>query len=175
MAPDVSFFCVRDDADALVVVGALRHLSAEHGEIKSMHTAAAHRGRGYARAMLDHLLAVARERGYRQVSLETGSPEAFAPARALYAAAGFERCGPFGDYPDNGFSTFMTMELSGESSPLPKSIGAPATRALTGAGYISLESLAGVTEKDLAKLHGVGPKALRILKEELAAKGLSLG
>jgi len=61
--------------------------------------------------MLDHLLAVARERGYGRVSLETGSPEAFAPARALYAAAGFTLCGPFGDYPDNGFSTFMTLEL----------------------------------------------------------------
>ncbi len=60
----------------------------------------------------DHLLAAARERGYQRLSLETGSQEAFAPARALYAAAGFELCGPVADYPDNGFSTFMTLELS---------------------------------------------------------------
>ena len=82
-APDVSFFCCRAE-DTLVAVGALRHLSPEHVEIKSMHTAEAHRGRGYARAMLNHLLGVARERGYRRVSLETGSPDAFAPGtRAL--------------------------------------------------------------------------------------------
>jgi putative acetyltransferase len=111
MADDVSFFWVREDA-TLVAVGALRQLSADHAEIKSMHTAAAHRGRGYARAMLEHLLETARARGYRRVSLETGSPDVFAPARALYAAAGFAVCGPFGDYPDNGFSTFMTLELS---------------------------------------------------------------
>jgi DNA-directed RNA polymerase alpha subunit len=57
---------------------------------------------------------------------------------------------------------------------LPK-IGAPATRALHGAGYETLESLAGVPEKELAKLHGMGPKALRILKEHLDAMGLTLG
>jgi hypothetical protein len=62
-----------------------------------------------------------------------------------------------------------------DQTPLPKGIGAPATRALTGAGYASLESLAGASPKDLSKLHGFGPKALRILEEELAAKGLSLG
>lgn len=110
VGPDISFFCGREDGIA-VVVGALRELSAEQAEIKSMHAAAAFRGRGYGRAMLEHLLSVARERGYRRVSLETGSPEAFVPARTLYAAAGFELCGPFGDYPDNGFSTFMTLEL----------------------------------------------------------------
>ncbi len=77
-----------------------------------MHAAIDYRGRGYARAMLEHLLATARERGYQRISLETGSPEAFAPARALYAAAGFARCGPFGDYPDNEFSTFMRLEVS---------------------------------------------------------------
>lgn len=111
LTPDVTFFCAREGG-ALVGVGALRQLTPEHAEIKSMHTAAAYRGRGYGRAMLEHLLAAARERGYRRVSLETGSPEAFVPARALYAAAGFQLCGPFADYPDNGFSTFMTLELA---------------------------------------------------------------
>ena len=111
ITPDVTFFCAREGS-ALVGVGALRELTPEHAEIKSMHTAAAHRGRGHGRAMLEHLLAEARQRGYRRVSLETGSPEAFVPARALYAAAGFQLCGPFGDYPENGFSTFMTLELT---------------------------------------------------------------
>jgi putative acetyltransferase len=111
MASDVSFFCAREEG-AVVAVGALRHLSPDHAEIKSMHTAAAYRGRGYARAMLEHLLETARERGYRRVSLETGNTEAFAPARGLYAAAGFTLCGRFGDYPESGFSTFMTLELT---------------------------------------------------------------
>jgi predicted flap endonuclease-1-like 5' DNA nuclease len=58
---------------------------------------------------------------------------------------------------------------------LPKGIGTPATRALTAAGYTSLRQLAGVPTSDLKKLHGVGPKALRVLQEELEKAGMSLG
>ena len=76
-----------------------------------MHTAAVARGRGVARAVLDHLLAIARERGYARVSLETGTTEAFAPARSLYASAGFVRCPPFAEYTDNDFSVCMTRPL----------------------------------------------------------------
>jgi putative acetyltransferase len=76
-----------------------------------MHTAEAARGRGIGRAMLDHLLAVARERGCRRVSLETGSMDAFAPARSMYATAGFRPCAPFGDYRPSRNSTFMTLAL----------------------------------------------------------------
>jgi putative acetyltransferase len=110
LRPDVSFYWVREE-DTVVSVGALRELTSGHAEIKSMHTAAARRGRGYARAMLDYLLGVARERGYLRVSLETGSPAAFAPARALYASVGFHVCERFGDYPESDFSTFMTLTL----------------------------------------------------------------
>jgi predicted flap endonuclease-1-like 5' DNA nuclease len=56
---------------------------------------------------------------------------------------------------------------------LPK-IGAPATRALNGAGYTSLGQLAGVSRSDLAELHGMGPKALRIIDDELEQHGLAL-
>jgi len=76
-----------------------------------MHTRAESRGSGLGEAMLQHLLAVARERGYRRVSLETGSMEAFAPARRLYRRAGFTPCGPFGDYQPSRNSTFMTLAL----------------------------------------------------------------
>ena len=58
---------------------------------------------------------------------------------------------------------------------LPRSIGAPATRALTAAGYTELSQLAGVPATELAKLHGVGPKALRLLQEALDDRGMSLG
>jgi putative acetyltransferase len=108
----ITFFSLRDGA-TLLGVGALKELGSDHAEIKSMHTAAAARGRGVGRALLEHLLAVARSRGHRRVSLETGATDAFAPARGLYAAAGFVSCGPFGDYPESPRSAFMTLELGG--------------------------------------------------------------
>ena len=107
---DVTFFGIRD-GDDLVCMGALQQLDEGHGEIKSMHTAERARGRGVARAMLDHLLAVARVRGYRRVSLETGTMAAFAPARSLYARAGFVVCEPFADYRASVSSVHMTLEL----------------------------------------------------------------
>ena len=105
--PGVLFFGARDDG-VLLGVGALRLLGSGHAEVKSMHTAAEARGRGVGRAVVRHLLLVARDHGCERVSLETGSMAAFAPARALYASEGFEPCGPFGDYPDHPHSAFMT-------------------------------------------------------------------
>lgn len=61
----------------------------------------------------------------------------------------------------------------GSDSDLPRAIGQPATRALIGAGYNRLGHLARVKEADLLSLHGVGPKAIRILREALAERGLS--
>ena len=77
-----------------------------------MHTAEAALGRGIGRAMLTHLLEVARTRGFRRVSLETGTTAAFAPARALYQSAGFVPCGPFAGYRATEDYLFMTLELS---------------------------------------------------------------
>ena len=107
----VSFFSCRDDDGAVLGVGALKRLDDEHAEIKSMHTAEEARGRGIGGAMVEHLLAVARERGFRRVSLETGAGPAFAPARALYARAGFTPCGAFGDYVPSANSAYMTCTL----------------------------------------------------------------
>lgn len=109
--PAVSFFSLRDADGTLLCVGALKEMGSSHAEIKSMHTAAEARGRGAGRAMVDHLLALARSRGISRVSLETGSQNSFAPARKLYERAGFAYCGPFGDYPDSEHSMFMTIEL----------------------------------------------------------------
>jgi putative acetyltransferase len=107
---DVTFFGIRR-GEELVCMGALKELDEGHGEIKSMHTAEAVRGQGVARVMLDHLLVVARARGYRRVSLETGSMDAFVPARTLYAAAGFAVCEPFAGYRPSANSVYMTLEL----------------------------------------------------------------
>jgi putative acetyltransferase len=113
--PVVTFFSFRRDGE-LLGVGALKQLDRRHAELKSMHTAEAARGRGVGRAMLGHLIGVARERGCRRVSLETGSMDAFAPARSLYASAGFTPCGPFGDYSPSRNSTFMTLSLDDPDS-----------------------------------------------------------
>ena len=109
-APDVSFYSIREDG-ALLAVGAIREIDPSHGEIKSMHTVQAARGRGIGRVMLDHLLGLARGRGYSRVSLETGTMEAFAPARRLYESAGFVVTPPFGPYWENEYSVCMTLEL----------------------------------------------------------------
>jgi len=115
LAENVLFFSVRED-DELVGVGAVQQLDESHAEVKSMHTAEAARGRGVGRAMVDHLVAIARARGCTRMSLETGSMPAFAPARALYASAGFEYCEPFAEYEPSPNSVFMTLEL-GRLSP----------------------------------------------------------
>ena len=97
--------------DQLLAIGALKTISNHHVEIKSMHTVAAARGRGVARALLAYLLDEARRRGATRASLETGKQDEFMPAIALYAAASFERCGPFEGYEENDNSIFMTLEL----------------------------------------------------------------
>jgi len=109
--PSVTFFSARR-GDELVGIGALKRLDPSHAELKSMHTVATARGSGVGRAMVEHLLAFARDQGVARVSLETGATESFAPARALYARAGFVECEPFGDYVPSRNSTFMTRTVS---------------------------------------------------------------
>ena len=108
--PAVSLYGYRAGGE-LLGVAALKRLDDGHAEIKSMHTAEAARGQGVARALVEHVLAIARERGFGRVSLETGAGPAFVPARSLYASAGFEACGPFGDYAPSPNSTFMSIAL----------------------------------------------------------------
>jgi putative acetyltransferase len=118
--PTVSFFSAREDG-RLVGIGALKELDTEHVELKSMHTSAEARGRGVARALLHHLITVATERGYRRMSLETGTSEAYAPARHLYEEAGFRPCPAFGDYRPSPHNTFMTRRLGVDPPALARS------------------------------------------------------
>jgi putative acetyltransferase len=113
--PAVTLFSIRRHGE-LVAIGALKRLDDRHAELKTMHTAEHVRGLGIGRAMLDHLLTVARERGFERVSLETGVMDAFAPARSLYVSAGFAPCEPFGDYRRSPNTTYMTMMVSGQAS-----------------------------------------------------------
>ena len=108
--PAITFFSFRAHG-SLLGIGAIKRLGPHHAEIKSMHTAEAARGRGIGRDMLTHLLDVLRGRGFRRVSLETGTTAAFAPARALYQSAGFVPCGPFAGYGPTEDNLFMTLDL----------------------------------------------------------------
>jgi putative acetyltransferase len=108
--PDVTFWSVWSDSE-LMGCGALKQLNAQHGEIKSMRTAARHRRKGVAAHLMRHLLAEAKQRSYRRLSLETGSQDSFAAARNLYAGFGFQYCAPFADYIEDPNSVFMTKEL----------------------------------------------------------------
>jgi putative acetyltransferase len=96
----------------LLGVGALKRLDEAHAELKSMHTSEAARSQGVGRAMVDHLLAVAADGRYQRVSLETGTMDAFAPARSLYTKVGFRPCAPFGEYTVNPYSACMTIDLA---------------------------------------------------------------
>ena len=108
--PDISFWTAWD-GDLLLGCAALKAISSAEGEIKSMRTPSALRRTGAGRALLDHVIDVARSRAYRILYLETGRHPAFVAAQTLYASAGFKLCGPFGSYRENGNSVFMSLVL----------------------------------------------------------------
>ncbi|HSU02880.1 MAG TPA: GNAT family N-acetyltransferase [Nocardioides sp.] len=110
-APHVRLW-VATDGEVIVGTVALAQVDVRHEELKSMRTEPRARGRGIGSALLVHALDDATARGVERVSLETGSMAFFDPARALYARAGFEPCGPFGSYVEDPLSTFMTKELA---------------------------------------------------------------
>ncbi|MXP40642.1 GNAT family N-acetyltransferase [Altererythrobacter soli] len=107
---DVTFFSAWD-GDTLAAVGALKELGPARGELKSMRAAPEYRGKGAGQAILLHLIAEARRRGYTWLGLETGRPEPFQPAAALYRKHGFSECADFGDYLGDEFSVCMSRSL----------------------------------------------------------------
>jgi len=108
--PGITFWAVWDGPE-LAGCGALKEIDATHGEVKSMRTARAHLRRGVASMLLQHIIAEARRRGYRRLSLETGSMEYFKPAHSLYRRAGFKPCEAFTGYGADPNSTFFTKEI----------------------------------------------------------------
>ena len=108
--PEISFYALWDGED-LLGVGALKELEARFGEIKSMRTADAHLRKGVAAAILNHIVAEARRRGYSRLSLETGSGPAFEPALTLYRKYGFVVGEAFGDYEKSPFNQFLHLDL----------------------------------------------------------------
>ena len=108
--PEITFWSAWEGA-LLVGCGALKELDARHGEVKSMRTPRALRGRGAGRAVLAFIIDVARARQYDRLSIETGAMDTFKPAQRLYESFGFTYCGPFGEYSDDPNSVFMTLTL----------------------------------------------------------------
>jgi putative acetyltransferase len=111
---DITFWTVWD-GETLVGCGAIKELDAQHAEVKSMRTASSHRGKGIASRLLQHVISEAKQRGYRRLSLETGSMPFFKPARLLYSKFGFVPCAPFSTYKEDTNSVFMTKDLSEDS------------------------------------------------------------
>ncbi|GIP39414.1 putative N-acetyltransferase YsnE [Paenibacillus sp. J31TS4] len=109
-APDITFWSAWEQGE-LLGCGALKDLGGQHGEIKSMRTSTKHLRKGVASKLLAHIVEEATQRGYRRLSLETGSMEGFEAARQLYQRFGFESCPPFADYREDPNSVFMTKEL----------------------------------------------------------------
>lgn len=107
----IAFWSMRE-GEELVGMGALKRIGTDHAEIKSMRTVAERRRRGAGTAMLDHLIREARKAGFTRLSLETGTADFFAPARAMYAKAGFKECAPFEGYCEDRYSTFMTRTFN---------------------------------------------------------------
>ena len=108
---EITFFSSREDNQLLGCV-AIKELSANHAELKSMRTVSSSRNSGVGSKLLEHVLTVAKHRGYKKISLETGSMDFFRPARSLYKKFGFSYCKPFGDYEYDPNSKFMEINLS---------------------------------------------------------------
>jgi putative acetyltransferase len=109
-APDVTFWTAWESHE-LLGCGALKQLDPTAGEIKSMRTAPDHLRKGVAAALLDHIIGIARDRGYRRISLETGSGPAFDPALSLYRRRRFVDGDAFGDYERTAFNQFLHLDV----------------------------------------------------------------
>jgi putative acetyltransferase len=108
--PEITFWSAWEGA-VLLGCGALKELDRKHGEVKSMRTPNVSRRKGAGRAILAHIIEVAKSRGYERLSLETGAMDAFRPAQQLYESFGFAYCAPFGEYAEDPNSVFMTVLL----------------------------------------------------------------
>ena len=116
--PDITFWSAWQDSE-LMGCGAIKELDSRHGEIKSMRTVSSHLRKGIAATLMHHILEEAERRSYERLSLETGSMDAFAPARSLYASFGFKPCGPFANYVEDPYSVFMTREVGSRQRRTP--------------------------------------------------------
>jgi putative acetyltransferase len=109
-APGTTFWSAWSNRQ-LCGCGALKQLTADSGEIKSMRTRADFLRQGVGQAVLQEIMQTAQDRGYARLYLETGTGAAFEAAHALYLRNGFAWCGAFGDYEATDFNVFMVKVL----------------------------------------------------------------
>jgi putative acetyltransferase len=76
-----------------------------------MHPSSNYLRQGIAAKLLTHIIEQATLRGYKKLSLETGTAKAFLPAQKLYVQFGFKECEPFGNYEPDPYSLFMSKFL----------------------------------------------------------------
>ena len=123
-APSVRFFVARDGTAGAAVLGCGAVAVMEgYGEVKSMFTEPAARGRGVGLALLSELERQARSEGLRWLRLETG--DELREAMRLYSRFGFTECGPFGDYEANSSSVFMEKALLSSAERSSSGVGSP--------------------------------------------------
>ena len=108
--PNITFLSAWSN-NQLAGIAAIKELGSNHAEIKSMRTAKTHLRKGVAQLLLEYIVNLAKERGYQQISLETGTMEAFLPAQKLYLKFGFKACQPFGSYIKDPHSMYMSKTL----------------------------------------------------------------
>ena len=112
--PHTTLFVARDEAGKAIGMGALKVHSAELGEVKRMFTDPQARGQRVGSALLQAIVALAREKNLPVLMLETGTGDGMAEAHRLYTRSGFKPRGPFLDYPDSEWSAFFELPLQTE-------------------------------------------------------------
>jgi|TARA_Y100001949_G_C15945160_1_gene312101 putative acetyltransferase len=99
------------EKDTLLGCGALKFLSENHGEFKSIRIVDDFRKKGYGFKIINHLIEEAKKLNIEKLSLETGSGNFFLPARKLFQKVGFKICTPFAHYKEDSNSCYMSLEI----------------------------------------------------------------
>ena len=159
--PDISFYALWE-GEELLGFGALRELEPRAGEVKSMRTADAHLREGVAAAILDHIIAEARQRGYARLSLETGSGPAFEPALKLYRKYGFTNGAPFGGYDKSPFNQFLHLDLEAQPADRRRPLTEEQVRAAHVGEVKPLDGRVLIVDYDPRWVERFGREAARI-------------
>jgi len=97
--------------DKLIGCGALKFLSNDHGEFKSIRISDKFKAKGYGSKIINHLISKAKNLNIKKISVETGAGIFFAPARKLFTNSGFKKCGPFAHYKNDPNSCYFTIDI----------------------------------------------------------------
>ena len=109
--PSIKFWSLWEESD-LIGSGALKFLSKEHGEFKSIRIGDKFRNKGNGNKVINHLISEAKKLKIKRLSLETGAGDFFLTARKLFIKCGFKHCEPFSHYKNDPNSVYMTMLIS---------------------------------------------------------------